>query len=138
MRSLLRVLAFTITATCTLVPVTACKTTSGSGFTSKIVDCASQAVRDKGLVYLGKVNDVLGNLNISDPEARVRLINLGVDVGQDVLGCVLADQGLKFAEATAANPGDRVSQTAARRAKTRLDELEADGWRFNQGPAPSN
>jgi hypothetical protein len=84
------------------------------------------------MTYLGKVNDVLGNVSLTDPAARARLIDLGIDAGQDVLGCLMADQGQKFAEATAANPNDEVSRTAARRARDRLNELEGEGWQFNR------
>lgn len=132
MRSYLRLLVLALTAALGFVPVISCKTPSGTGLVSKVVDCASRAVREKGLVYIGKVNDVLGSQSLSDPAARAKLVDLGIDAGQDVLGCLLLDQGQKFAEATAANPNDKVSQTAARRAKERVGELEAEGWQFNR------
>jgi hypothetical protein len=94
------------------------------------VDCAQQAIRDKGLTYVGKVNDILGNVAIDDNTAHARLIDLGIDAGTDVLGCLLRDQGQKFAEAASSNRSDAVSLTAAKRAKERIVELEADGWRF--------
>jgi hypothetical protein len=107
-----------------------CKTTGGAGVGARIVDCATQAIREKGLVYVGKVNTIIGSVDISDADARGRLIDLGIDAGQDVLGCLLRDQGQKFAESSAANPGDRMSATAAQRARAHLLELEGEGWRF--------
>jgi hypothetical protein len=109
-----------------------CKTTGAGGVGARVIDCAQKAIQEKGLVYVGKVNDILGNTGVSDDAARARLIDLGIDAGQDVLGCLLADQGQKFAESAAKNPADDVSHTAAKRAKTRLLELEAEGWRFDR------
>jgi hypothetical protein len=108
-----------------------CKTWGGGGgIGAKIVDCGQQAIREKGLVYVGKVNSIIGSTELTDQDSRARLIDLGIDIGQDVLGCLLRDQGQKFAESSAANPNDRMSAIAARRAKERLIELEDEGWRF--------
>jgi hypothetical protein len=116
-----------------VLAVPACKTTGGvGGIGARIVDCATKAIQNKGMTYLGKVNDVIGNTGITDEAARSRLIDLGIDAGQDVLGCLLADQAPKYAEAAKSNPGDEVSKTAAARAKARLKELEAEGWRFER------
>lgn len=116
----------------TLSAIPACKTTGAGGIGARIVDCATRAIQDKGMAYLGKVNDVLGNTGVTDETARARLIDLGIDAGQDVLGCLLADQAPKYAEAASHNPSDEVSKTAAARAKSRLKELQAEGWRFER------
>jgi hypothetical protein len=114
------------------LPALGCKTLGGGGggMVAHLVDCASQSIRERGLTYVGRLNDVLGNTQLSDTDARGRLIDLGIDAGQDVLGCLLRDQGAKFGESARRNPGDRVSATAARRADARLSELVAEGWRF--------
>ncbi len=49
-----------------------------------------------------------------------------------MIGCLLADQGKKFGEAAAANPKDEVAVTASGRARARVAELEAEGWRFER------
>jgi hypothetical protein len=115
-----------------LATLAGCKTTGGAGLGARIVDCATKAIQNKGMTYLGKVNDVIGNTGITDEAARARLIDLGIDAGQDVLGCLLADQAPKYAEAAQSNPRDEVSKTAAARAQARLKELEAEGWRFER------
>lgn len=107
-----------------------CKHFGPGSVGARIVDCATQAIRDQGLLYVGRVNDVIGNTTIPDGEASNRLVQLGIDAGQDVLGCLLRDQAAKFGESATANPGDVVSVTAYRRANKRLEELQDDGWRF--------
>jgi hypothetical protein len=129
MTNLLR--ALVVALVLSLVGLPACKTTGGvGGIGARIVDCAQQAIRDKGLLYVGKVNSILGGTELGEDDAQARLIELGIDAGQDVLGCLLRDQGAKFAESAQANPNDRVSVTAARRANLRLRDLEAEGWQF--------
>jgi hypothetical protein len=125
--------ALLLTSSLSLLAIIGCRHLPGGtdgGAVSKIVDCAQKSIRDKGLLYVGKVNSIIGATDISDRDARSRLIDLGIDAGQDILGCLLRDQGVKFAESADANPADQMSVTAARRAKTRLGELEAEGWRF--------
>lgn len=114
-----------------LLSVPACKTPGGvGGIGARIVDCAQQAIREKGLIYVGKVNAIIGSTELTDNDARGRLVDLGIDAGQDVLGCLLRDQGQKYAESSAANPNDRMSAVAARRAKDHLEDLEREGWQF--------
>jgi hypothetical protein len=133
MRTQFRALLVLVLVLAAPLAVPSCKTTGGAGgIGARIVDCATRAIQDKGMTYLGKVNDVIGNTGITDEAARSRLIDLGIDAGQDVLGCLLADQAPKYAEAAKSNPGDEVSKTAAARAKQRLKELEAEGWRFER------
>ena len=118
-----------------LVPlalVPACKTTGIGGVGAKIVDCAEKAIRDKAMTYLGKVNDILSNTGVTDQTAESRLIDLGVEAGEDVIGCLLTDQAPKFAEAAAGNPTDQVAKAAAKRSQTRLEELQSAGWRFTK------
>lgn len=134
MRIALAVLRLVLALTLGTLPVVACRHFQPGTVGGKIVDCASKAIREKGLVYLGRVNDVIGNTQLSDGEANSRLINLGVDAGQDVIGCLMADQGVKFAESARENPNDVVSATAARRAERRRAELEREGWRFEGVP----
>ena len=96
----------------------------------RIVECGSQAIRDKGLLYIGRVNDIIGNPNLTDRDSKVRLGELGVQAGWDVLGCLLRDQQMKFADSSRRNPNDRMSATGARRAEEKLVELEAEGWHY--------
>lgn len=97
---------------------------------ARLVACGSTAVREKGLLYLGRVNDTIGNPQLTDRETSVRLGELGVEAGWDIIGCLLRDQQVKFGESARANPNDKISATAAKRADDKLRELEGDGWRF--------
>lgn len=123
-------LAIVLVLAASVAALPACKSWWTTDTLSKIVDCGQQAIRDRGLIYVGRVNDVLGNSTLSDRDARARLVELGVDAGQDVIGCLLREQQPKFAENASRNPADRTSAVAAQRADDRLRELEADGWRF--------
>jgi hypothetical protein len=102
----------------------------GRDLVAKVVNCGAESIRKRGLIYLGDVNDILGNREITEGEAKSRLARLGTDAGQDVIGCLLKDQASKFAESAGANPEDTTSIRAARRAEGRLAELEQEGWRF--------
>jgi hypothetical protein len=120
-----------------LVAAPACKHFSpDSPLAQKIIDCGSKAIRERGLSYVGKVNDVLADTRLSDQQANGRLINLGLDAGQDVIGCLLFEQGARFAESAKANPGDVASARARERASARIGELEAEGYRFEQAQPP--
>lgn len=101
----------------------------GRGVVGRIIDCAQQSIRERGILYVGAVNDILAS-PASDGDAKARLARLGADAGQDVIGCILFDQSKKFRESSAANPNDRVSAKAYDRATDRLEELEGEGYRF--------
>lgn len=129
LHSLAMVLMLVATAT-----VPACKHLQPGSLGARVVNCAEKAIRDKGLVYVGRVNDAIANPNLSDREAGLKLGELGTEAGWDIIGCVLLDQGGRFAEAAQANPQDQVSVRAQARANARLAELEDEGWRFERGP----
>jgi hypothetical protein len=114
-----------------LAPVASCKTLGGSGgIAERIVNCGSDAIMERSILYIGRVNDVLSDQGISDDGARSGLVQLGIDVGQDVLGCILRDQHGKFQENVKANSSDVASRTAIKRSGAHLGELENAGWRF--------
>jgi hypothetical protein len=90
----------------------------------KLIDCSVDSVKKRALTEIDTVNSVLADTGVDDEGARFRLVNLAVDIGQDVLSCILRDQGVKFGEAARVNPRDRISVTAARRADSYLRDNE--------------
>jgi hypothetical protein len=96
-----------------------CGTTGpgGGGIGAKLIDCSKREIFETGVAYVGRVNKVLTSQTSDDKLARAQLIDLGVQAGEDVLACLLRDQGFKYAEASRENPNDVESATAKRRSE---------------------
>lgn len=86
----------------------------------RLVDCSVDVIKRQSINAIDPVNDIIADGGLTDSEAKSQLINLGIDIGQDVLACVLRDQGTRFAQSADANPADRKSVVAARRAQEYL------------------
>lgn len=87
---------------------------------SKIIRCGTQAVKDNFFQALPSVNGCLASPGYES--CLFGLINPVAGITEDVVACVLRDQGQKFAAAAAANPTDTHSAQAATRARTFMNQ----------------
>jgi len=107
-----------------LLSMQSCRTSSpgGSGVGAKLIDCGAHEVFEAGIKYLGRVNSTLTDQMVDDSTTRAKLINLAIEAGENVIACLLRDQGGRYADAAAHNPADVESVIAERRAEAFIRE----------------
>jgi hypothetical protein len=106
----------------------------GGGIGNKLISCTTEAVSRNWPTVLPGVNTCLTD---TGPDSSVSscllgLINPAINVTEDVIACVLRDQGRKFGEMAARNENDLRSARAAHRANAFMVERE---YRFQDGGA---
>lgn len=95
---------------------------------SKVINCASAAIQDGFSKILPAVNSCVAGSDESYEPCLVGLIGQG---GEDLLACVLRDQGTKFLDSARANPKDAVSVRSAAHAQAFMAKR---GYRFAVEP----
>ncbi len=107
-----------------LLSMQGCRTpgSTGPGVGSKLIDCGTHEVFEAGIKYLGRVNSTITDQMVDDSTTRAKLINLAIEAGENVIACLLRDQGSKYAHAAAHNPADVESVIAERRAESFIRE----------------
>ena len=96
--------------------LTACRLPPPDSKAGKVIRCGTDAVLNNFGKALPSVNTCISSA--PDYEGCLfGLIDPVVGITEDVIACVLRDQGAKFAAQAEANPGDSVSARAAVRAQ---------------------
>jgi len=98
-----------------------------TGVVSKVIDCSTETVQKNWPTAIGPVNDCLTRDEGEDWTRCLDLVPAAVNVGVDVLACVLREQRATFADSARANPFDDRSKRAAKRADAYMD---AKGWTY--------
>jgi hypothetical protein len=93
--------------------------TPGTG--QRIVNCATQAVADTWPEFLPQVNGCLAH-DTGAMGCLLSLIQPAVGATEDLIACLVRNQGAAYAHAAQANPGDAVSVRAAAAARQWLIE----------------
>jgi hypothetical protein len=105
-----------------------CKVPPPNTVGGRVVSCTTQAVRDNWPAAIGPVNSCL--VSASASACLLALIRPLAGITEDVVACLVRDQGSEFAHAAQANPGDTRSATAAANARNYLAE---QGYTFADG-----
>jgi hypothetical protein len=111
-----------------LLAVTGCpKPTPGTTHPG-VLECSSEVVRAHWPEALPAVNRCLAAAADSAWfDCLVGLINPIAGLTEDVIGCVVRGTGDRYRQASAANPNDEISSTAASRA---AEFLTRQGYKF--------
>lgn len=125
MRYLFALVAFTLT-------VTSCRFFQPDSTGGRVIQCAGEAIERNWHQALPAVNTCITvDANESGwRDCLIGVINPAVGITEDLVACVLRDQGQKMAAQAERNPNDFRSERGAKRAETWIAERKytfADG-----------
>ncbi len=86
------------------------------------IDCGGQAIKDRGLPLIPKVNTCL--LDPSFMSCLISLIQPVAGITEEIVACVVRSSGSSFASNAQANPNDEISKQNAERARMFILERE--------------